>query len=231
MRRRRWRFRVDFFKMGGAAFRPGYIMPQPIFTLAREAEAEIEIKRSRFIGRSFRRDAPDAALAAVGKLRESFRDATHHCWAYRIGPGGEQARAADDGEPQGTAGAPILETLKKKSCTNTLIVVTRYFGGTKLGAGGLVRAYGEAARRVLEQSGLKELRRMKELRAPVPYAGLAPLESFLAGHGMEIAGREFGETIELRILIPAAEEGDFRSFYASLVGGRMAYSVIDERWT
>lgn len=205
-------------------------MSQPSFTIAREAEAEIEIKRSRFIGRTFRRDAPEAALAAVGTIRESFPEASHHCWAYRIGPGGEQVRAADAGEPQGTAGTPILETLKKRHCTNTLIVVTRYFGGVKLGAGGLARAYGDAARRVLERSGLKELRRMKELRAPVPYAGLAPLESYLASHGMEIAGREFGEIIDLRILIPAEAEEDFRLFYAALVGGRLVYSVTDERW-
>ena len=103
-------------------------------TISREAESAIEIKRSRFIGRSFKAATPDEALAIVKRVRETWRDATHHCWAYRVGTTGEQARYDNSGEPQGTAGPPILDVLKHLDLTNTLVVVTRYYGGTKLGA-------------------------------------------------------------------------------------------------
>ena len=104
-------------------------------TIARETEISIEIKRSRFIGRSYLRSAPDEALAAVKKLRAAERDATHHCWAYRLGRDGEQERYNDDGEPRGTAGPPILEVLKKNDVTNVLLVVTRHYGASNSARG------------------------------------------------------------------------------------------------
>ena len=194
-------------------------------TISREAEISIEIKRSRFVGRSFKCPAAEEALAAVKKLREARRDASHHCWAYRVGISGEQARYADDGEPQGTAGPPILEALKKNETTNALIVVTRYFGGIKLGAGGLVRAYGEAAKRVLAESGAKELRLRLDLEIPVPYPLLGPLENFLAKEGAEISGKTFGENVVVRARLPAEREFPFRSFYTNLVAGRFEFTV------
>jgi uncharacterized YigZ family protein len=188
-------------------------------TISREAESAIEIKRSRFIGRSFRCSTPAEALAIVKRVREAHRDATHHCWAYRIGASAGQARYDNSGEPQGTAGPPILDMLKHSHLTNTLVVVTRYFGGTKLGAGGLVRAYGEAAKRAIEASGLVELRLLKEISVTIPYALLAPLEAYLSREGIETASKDFGEQVTVRILIPEERERDFRTFYAGLNRG------------
>jgi len=199
-------------------------------TISREAEAAIEIKRSKFIGRSFRCATAEDALAAVKKIEESWRDATHHCWAFRIGTSGEQARFDNSGEPQGTAGPPILDALKKSCVTNALIVVTRYYGGTKLGAGGLIRAYGGAAKSVLEASGLKELRLMKEIRAPLPYTLMSKLESYMMREGFEITNRDFGEFVVLRLHVPADSEADFRSFYTGLVNGKLAYTVLREKY-
>jgi uncharacterized YigZ family protein len=199
-------------------------------TISREAESAIEIKRSRFIGRSFKCSAPEEALAAVKRVRETWRDATHHCWAYRLGVTGDQARYDNSGEPQGTAGPPILDVLKHNDLTNTLVVVTRYYGGTKLGAGGLVRAYGEAAKQAIEASGVTAMRLVREIRAPVPYASLAPLEAYLGHEGFEIASKDFGELVVLVLRVPAEREVDFRAFYTGLVAGKLAYKVLGEKF-
>jgi uncharacterized YigZ family protein len=199
-------------------------------TISREAESAIEIKLSRFIGRSLKAATPDEALAAVKRVRETWRDATHHCWAFRVGMSGENARYDNSGEPQGTAGPPILDVLKHNDLTNTLVVVTRYYGGTKLGAGGLVRAYGEAAKKAIEASGVTELQLVREISAPVPYALLAPLEAYLAREGLEVVNREFGESVILLLRVPVEREPDFRAFYTSLVNGKLAYTVLGEKY-
>jgi len=198
-------------------------------TILREAESAFEVKRSRFIGRSFKCGSPAEALAAVKRVRESHRDATHHCWAFRTGPGAEQARYDNSGEPQGTAGPPILDVLKHGSLTNTLIVVTRYYGGTKLGAGGLVRAYGEAAKRAVEASGIVELRILKEISATVPYAHLALLEAYISREGFEVASKDFGEHVVLRVLVPEERERDFKAFYAGLNRGGKTAAAAKEK--
>ncbi len=199
-------------------------------TITREAEAAVEIKRSRFIGKTFLRLTPAEALAEVERLRAGERDATHHCWAYRIGRDGEQARYSDDGEPQGTAGLPILEVLKKQDITNVLLVVTRYFGGIKLGAGGLVRAYGDAAKRVLEESGIKELRLTAKIEAAIPYSLLGSLEHYLDQAGAEVSGKTFGEFVTVRILIPVDRQADFEAFYAGLTSGKSALNVLGREY-
>lgn len=127
------------------------------FTLASEAEIEFKIKGSRFIGRAFLCQTVDQAEAILDNLRKKFHDATHHCYAYRVGWGKElQFRYSDDGEPSGTAGKPIYDHLEGNELTNALVVVTRYFGGVRLGTGGLTRAYSRAAGDVLERAGKVE---------------------------------------------------------------------------
>jgi uncharacterized YigZ family protein len=195
-------------------------------TISRQAESAIEIKRSRFIGRSFRCATPEEALAAVKRVRETWRDATHHCWAYRVGTTGEQARYDNSGEPQGTAGPPILDVLKHNDLTNALVVVTRYYGGTKLGSGGLVRAYGEAAKKAVEASGISELRLVREISAPIPYALLAPFEAYLAREGFEVTSKDFGEIVIFLLRVPVDREPDFRAFYTGLVSGKLAYTIL-----
>ena len=110
-------------------------------TILKDAKAEIEIKKSIFIGHAFFVKSEEEALEILGRVKEEHRSATHNCHAYIIGEDGLTQRYSDDGEPSGTAGIPMLEVLKKEDMRNVLVIVTRYFGGTKLGAGGLVRAY------------------------------------------------------------------------------------------
>src|SRR5690606_11612852 len=118
--------------------------------VAGTARAELREKGSRFIAEVFPVETEEEAAAAIEAVRRREHAATHHCTAYRLGPEGELFRASDDGEPSGTAGLPILRQIEARGLTNTLVVVTRYFGGTKLGRGGLIRAYGEAAARALD---------------------------------------------------------------------------------
>jgi len=203
-------------------------MDQIARTLDREAQAVLEIKRSRFLARSYKRATAEDALSAVKEVRAAHRDASHNVWAFRVGPAGEQARYSDDGEPGGTAGPPVLDVLARNGVTQALIVVTRYFGGVKLGAGGLVRAYAAAAKSVLAASGLKELRRMATVEATVPYGQLAALEGYALREGFELMSRQFSERVLLTIRLPSAEEAEFRAFHANLVGGKLDVRTVRE---
>jgi len=206
-------------------------MSDLIRTLIREAEFALTIKRSTFIGRSFKSASPKEALAVAKEAKGRYRDAHHNSWAYRVGTTGEQARYSDDGEPGGTAGPPILEALKRNRATNAVIVVTRYFGGIKLGAGGLARAYGDAAQGVLKESGLKDLRLIKSLLATVPYGLLASLQKFAEQEGFEVVSREFKEQVEVGIRVPSVRESDFRTFFTNLVGGKFTLLARGEDYS
>jgi uncharacterized YigZ family protein len=205
-------------------------MTTHIFTIQREAEAILDVKRSKFVGKALRCDTPENALGIIRRIRKSSRDADHHVWAFRLGNSGEQARYNDDGEPQGTAGPPVLEVLKRRDLTNVVIVVTRYFGGIKLGAGGLVHAYGDAARMVIEKAGLKELRRMTEIRAVVPYPALTAFENYLQRENFDILSKDFQDIVTVTFRIPSDREADFRSVFGNLVNGKPMYTVIGEKY-
>lgn len=126
-------------------------------TIKEPVRAEIKIERSRFIGTAVSASTREAAEAAYDAIRRRFHDATHNCFAYRVYVGGESAtRSSDDGEPSGTAGRPILDAINSADVMNALVVVTRYFGGVKLGTGGLARAYRQAADHVLESATIQE---------------------------------------------------------------------------
>lgn len=131
-------------------------MLQRYRTVQKAGEAELEINKSRFIA-YVQRVADEAdALAFVGQIKKQHWDATHNCSAYILGEFGQYQKADDDGEPAGTAGKPILEVLKRLELKDAVVVVTRYFGGIKLGAGGLIRAYGKSAKLGLHAAGLAE---------------------------------------------------------------------------
>ena len=126
---------------------------KPYKSVKQRSEAEYTVNRSRFIGRCFPVDSEEAALCLLGDIRKKHWDATHNCFAYRIGDNAA-ARFSDDGEPGGTAGKPIMDVLTGRGLTNVLCVVTRYFGGILLGAGGLVRAYSKSAAEAVAKAGV-----------------------------------------------------------------------------
>lgn len=138
-------------------------------TVKQPGEAELVIKRSRFIGRCFPVADEQEALRLLEQVRRQHWDATHNCYAYSVGVSGACARYSDDGEPSGTAGLPMMEALRRSGVTDALVIVTRYFGGILLGAGGLVRAYSAAAAAAVRSAGEVEMRECVRLSLETPY--------------------------------------------------------------
>ncbi len=172
-------------------------------TVKTQAETEIVIQRSRFIGRCFPVGDEGEALALLGDIRKKNWDATHNCFAYRIGDTGGTARFSDDGEPGGTAGKPIMDVLMGKELVNTLVVVTRYFGGILLGAGGLVRAYSRSAAEACSEAGMVEMRAGKRFELTVEYPRYGAIEALLRERA-QILQTEFGAEVKIEAI--ASEE-------------------------
>ncbi|WP_166352990.1 IMPACT family protein [Phytoactinopolyspora limicola] len=173
-------------------------MPQPdrYTTLARDGATDIEVKRSRFHCRLVRVDTEDAARAVVDEARRTHWDARHHCSAFRLGPTGEVQRSSDDGEPSGTAGAPMLDVLVRREVSDVVAVVTRWFGGTLLGAGGLVRAYSAAVVAALDHVGTRQRRLMRQVDVHVDHATAGRLDGVVRNAGIDgvaVGGLSFGQ--------------------------------------
>lgn len=151
-------------------------LPPPFTTLAAAHRHDAVIENSEFLAFAERADTPEAALAQLAALRTRYPDATHHCWAYRIGPA---YRFGDDGEPGGTAGAPILRAIEGQGVDHVMVVVVRYYGGVKLGTGGLVRAYGGTAAECLRTAPRLEVRPRQALQVSVPFEHLSGLYHLL----------------------------------------------------
>jgi uncharacterized YigZ family protein len=198
-------------------------------TVARSAEAEIEVKRSRFLCHVERVADEAAARAVVERRRKQQWDAPHHCSAFVLGPDGDVQRSSDDGEPSGTAGAPMLEVLRGRDLSDVVAVVTRWFGGTLLGAGGLVRAYGDAVRAGLDAAGVRRrvLSQLYDVR--VGHADAGRLESDLRGRGVEVLDADYAERVTLRLATPPAT--DLTALLAELTGGTVAASPVGTAWS
>jgi uncharacterized YigZ family protein len=169
-------------------------------------EAEIEINKSRFIAYIGRLETEEDAIAFIAEIKKKHWNATHNCSAYVVGENDQWQKADDDGEPSGTAGKPILEIIKKNQLKNTVIVVTRYFGGIKLGAGGLIRAYGKSASAGLKTVGVSQRQSYTRIRVEIDYTFLGLLENQLRIQGYSIEGKEFTDKITLIVLAKMGEE-------------------------
>lgn len=163
-------------------------------------EAELVEKRSRFVARVWPVANQDEAQARLEETRKRYYDANHHVFAYRIRGG--QERCSDDGEPQGTSGPPILNVLRGANLVDACCVVTRYFGGTLLGTGGLARAYSGAARLAVDKAGIAVSKRWRIILVACPYNFLEPLRLLLARHEGIIESTEYGVDVVLEVLIP-----------------------------
>ncbi|WP_232680514.1 YigZ family protein [Nocardioides sp. R-C-SC26] len=198
---------------------------------ARDAEAEIEVKRSRFLATLKRVTAEDDARALVARLRKEHGDARHHCSAFVIGPPPRSVeRSHDDGEPAGTAGAPMLEVLRGAEVSDVVVVVTRWFGGTLLGAGGLVRAYGDAVRSALAEAGTTPRERLREFEVALDHGVAGRVESELRQRGIAVLGAGYGTHTVLRLAISPSAEAALHATIAELTAGASAASCVGERW-
>jgi uncharacterized YigZ family protein len=175
-------------------------------TVSGYGEAEIEIQKSRFIAYVQRAEQEEAAVAFIEQIKKKHWNATHNCSAYIIGGNDQWQKADDDGEPSGTAGKPILEIIKKNQLKDTVIVVTRYFGGIKLGAGGLIRAYGKSASAGLKAVGITQRQNHTRIGVEIDYTFLGMLENQLRLQGYRIEDKIFTDTIRLIVLEKVGQE-------------------------
>lgn len=199
-------------------------------TIARDAEAEIEIKRSRFLCTLVRVEDDDAARGVVERLRRDHWDARHHCSAFRIG---RVERSSDDGEPAGTAGAPMLEVLRGhagEGVSDVVAVVTRWFGGTLLGAGGLVRAYGDAVRAGLEEAGTLRRTLVREHLLELDHADAGRIESELRSRGIAVLDTAYAARVTLRLGVRPEDEARLAALLAELTAGAAETQVAGETW-
>lgn len=192
-------------------------------TVYQEASAEIVEKKSRFIADIFPVSTEEEALECLEKIKKQYWDARHHCWAYVIR--GEQIleRCSDDGEPSGTAGKPILEVIKGAGLLNTLIVVTRYFGGTLLGTGGLVRAYTSASREGLAHSTIITRIYGFKLKIQTDYTGFGKIQYILAQRGIYTLNTDYTDIVELEVLVPEKEE---KAVISEIIEGTNGKSTV-----
>lgn len=175
-------------------------------TVYQEGSAEIVEKKSRFIARVFPIKTEEEAAELLEKIKKQYWDARHHCWAYIIGESQIQERFSDDGEPTGTAGKPILEVIRGQKLRNVMIIVIRYFGGTLLGTGGLVRAYTQAAQEGLLKSNVILKVKGYRLKIRTDYTGLGKIQYLLAQSGIPVVDSQYDEKVELYVLVSEEEE-------------------------
>lgn len=174
-------------------------MMKPYKSVKQCSEAEYTVNRSRFIGRCFPVESEEAALYLLGDIRKKHWDATHNCFAYRIGENAA-ARFSDDGEPGGTAGKPIMDVLTGRGLTNVLCVVTRYFGGILLGAGGLVRAYSKSAADAVTKAGMVSYLPGTILDIPMDYSRYGALEGFIRANA-EVRNVAFAQNVVVTVAV------------------------------
>lgn len=197
--------------------------------LTGESDLEVDkIKGSRFW--AFARPVADeaAARAFVDELRQTQRGAGHYCHAWRLGIEEERTRCSDDGEPGGTAGRPILREIEARGLWNVCVVVLRWFGGTKLGTGGLARAYGGAARALLEVAPTRTLQQTRAARVRFGYADTALVEGVLRERGLAAQGSEYGAEVTLSLAVPPEELDALARALTDATAGRVALEL--EGW-
>lgn len=176
-------------------------MEKPFLTIAQATQYELVIKKSRFICSLQRVTTEEAAQDFIKQVQDKNRKANHNCFAYLVGDHDQIQRESDNGEPSGTAGVPILESLQLAKLHNVVAVVTRYFGGIKLGAGGLIRAYSNVTTQAVHQAGVVQRLRQRQLKITVSYRQHDALTYYLKEHQLAIAGEEYGVNVITSVLV------------------------------
>lgn len=198
-------------------------------TVAKSAFVEQVIERSRFIGYIAPAESREEAGEFIRTIRKKHYDATHNVPAFVIGEQSEIQWASDDGEPSGTSGAPVLHYFTGEGITNTVIVITRYFGGTKLGTGGLVRAYSSTARMAVQEAGLYEVREMDRLTFKMDYSYLGKIQSLAQEDRFRIAETVYEDRITLSLLSEPENTAAVLTLLSELTGGKLQKEQMEIR--
>ncbi len=193
-----------------------------------EGEDSFEEKKSLFIGYSSPVESEDHALDFIKKIKEAHKDATHNCSAYIIGPEKLIQRFDDDGEPSGTAGIPMLEVIKKEDLTNICLVVTRYFGGIKLGGGGLIRAYSKGAKVAIDAGQIVEMKPYILVNMSYDYFYHGKIQNSIDIKNYKVISSEYTDIVSLDLLISEEKFEDFKSYFVNLTSGTVKIEVKKE---
>ena len=196
-------------------------------TVLRPSETEFTEKKSRFIGRCFPVKSEEEAMEALARVRKMHADATHNCWAYNLSSGG--MRFSDDGEPGGTAGMPIMDTLIRRDIKDALIVVTRYFGGILLGSGGLVRAYSRSASDALSAAGQGVMCPCSVVEFAVDYSRYGGIEGFVKAETV-VDSIDFLENVRFTVTLPDDRAEGFIKELIERTDGRAEPQVTSHRF-
>ncbi|HZS92296.1 MAG TPA: YigZ family protein [Chloroflexota bacterium] len=199
----------------------GYRVP------ARAGESLLEAKGSLFYGRTVRVESEAEVQDLLAEARAAHPEANHHAFAYRVGSEGQVARFSDDGEPGGTAGRPMMEVLLREQLVYVAVVVSRHFGGTLLGAGGLVRAYGGAAAAAVRDAGASEMRPHRRLRVTIDYALLGALQQEIRRAGLRQPEEEFADMVTLTLPVRSEQVDAFQARVGDLSAGRARVDSLD----
>ena len=198
------------------------ISDEKIFT------ADYEIKKSKFIAHVKHVETEEEAREFIQQIKKKFFDARHNCSAYVLGENGEKQKSNDDGEPGGTAGNPILETIKNNQLTFAAVVVTRYFGGIKLGAGGLIRAYSHSAALGISAAKIVQMKIFQKISLTLEYNFLATVENFLRQKKIRVESSDYAEVVTIKILIFPEEIENFLSELTELTAANFL-SEVEEK--
>lgn len=190
-------------------------------------QAELTEKRSRFLGHVFPAASEEEARAQIEAVKKKHYDARHNCWCYRLKEGGAE-RYSDDGEPQGTAGQPMLNVFQRQELWNVCCVVTRYFGGVLLGAGGLVRAYSQSAKDALDAAGIAVVRRWVEAAVPCSYPLFERVKLEVEQAGGAVEEVEYTDAVRLRVLLPEGAVEPFSARITELTAGGFRLEILGE---
>ena len=189
---------------------------EEFLSIKEEAKAEITEKKSKFIAEVFYVETVEEAEETIEKVKKREHSAKHHCYAYRIIGEKVIEKMSDDGEPSGTAGAPMLSILQGKNLNNVLVIVTRYFGGILLGTGGLVRAYSESTTNAIEKAETKKIQKGAEIELEIGYQEYENLKYYLSKINGKINSSEYKDNIKATIQIPVSYVDDFTFNYQKL---------------
>lgn len=199
-------------------------------TLIQRSSDSFIVNKSRFIGYGCPCETEEEALAFLAEIRAKHRDATHNCYAYIIGSNMGVMRYSDDGEPGGTAGMPIIEVLKARGVTNCAVVVTRYFGGVLLGAGGLVRAYSQGAAAAVNACGVGVMHPTARYLMECSYPMLSRMDYFLKGEPIIVEEKSFTDVITYTLIVKCADEDEFLKRITDMSEGSVEPLRMDESY-
>lgn len=199
-------------------------------TIGNGKETEIIIQKSRFIAHAKRAETEKEALEFIDSIKAKHKSANHNCSAYMIGEHDSIQKANDDGEPSGTAGVPMLEVLKKQGLKDTVVVVTRYFGGIKLGGGGLIRAYGKATTEAIAASGVVERRLHCLMNVHVDYTWLGKMENEIRQSEFPLKEILYTEGVELLVYVPVEQESKFIDWVNEMTNGQAIIKCLEKEF-